>query len=493
MIPVLGRMSAYFFSALLIAAAHGQSYDLVLNGGRVMDPESGLDAVRNVGIRGGRIEAVSESVLSGEQVVDVSGHVVAPGFIDLHAHGQDLFSARLQAQDGVTTGLELETGVYPVAKWYASKEGKAVINYGATVGHIPVRIAVKHGLETGHYTGNEAARRELAKTDGEWAYENANEDELDDIARRVEEGLDEGALGIGFGIQYTPGARREEIARLFRVAAGRDATAFVHMRYIGDVEPGSSTAAVQEVLGNVAATGASLHIVHIGSSGLNRLHECLAMIEGARANGLDVTTEVYPYTAASTNLKSAIFDSGWQERLGMSFGDIEWVATGERLTEETFNKYRGNGGWIVMHMMNSELIESAVAAPGVIIASDGVPFVNGRAHPRGAGTYARVLGHYVRERKALPLMEALRKMTLLPAQRLEAYADAMKRKGRLQAGTDADITVFDPAEIQDRATFSEPAQGSAGIPHVIVGGTFVVRDGQLLEDAFPGKAISARN
>jgi dihydroorotase len=175
--------------------------------------------------------------------------------------------------------------------------------------------------------------------------------------------------------------------------------------------------------------------------------------------------------------------------LGISFGDLEWVSTGERLTEDTFNRYRIKGGWIVIHMMNSKLIESAVAAPGVIIASDGVPFVNGRAHPRGAGTYARVLGHYVRERHALPLMEALRKMTLLPAQRLEGFCPAMKRKGRLQVGSDADITVFDPDTVLDRATFADPAQGSAGIPFVLVGGEFVVRDGELLEDAMPGTPV----
>lgn len=459
--------------ASTVSGAAAQSYDLVLAGGRVMDPESGLDAVRHVGIRGGTIEIISGSPLEGELVVDVSGLVVAPGFIDLHAHGQDLFSSRLQARDGVTTALELEGGTGDVEEWYASRAGQAVIHYGATASHGAARRLALGGRE-------EAVR--LA----------ADLEQVAVMENRLREELARGALGIGYGIQYTPGARREEIHRMFQLAAEEGVTNFVHIRYAGMVEPGSSIEAVHEMIANAASTGAGVHIVHIGSSGLGQAPTLLSMIEGAQARGLDVTTEVYPYTAASTDIRAAIFDPGWRERFGSDYGDIEWDATGERLTEETFNERRQTGGRIIAHIIPREMFEFALAHPIVMVASDGVPFVDGNGHPRGAGTFARVLGRYVREEGLLTLMDALRKMTLMPAQRLEAYVPQMAAKGRIRVGADADITVFDPAAVIDNATFEAPTQPSSGIEQVIVGGTFVVRDAELVEDAFPGEAIRRR-
>jgi N-acyl-D-aspartate/D-glutamate deacylase len=212
-------------------------------------------------------------------------------------------------------------------------------------------------------------------------------------------------------------------------------------------------------------------------------------VDSARAAGQDVTTEVYPYTAASTMIESALFNPGWQSNLKIDYADLGWAATGERLTRESFEKYRKQGGWVIIYMMKDENVQRAIAHPGVMIASDGVPFVDGKGHPRGAGTFARVLGLYVRERKALSLMDALAKMTIMPARRLEAVAPAMGAKGRIEVGADADLTVFDPATVVDRATFTEPTQPSAGISHVIVGGTFVVKDGELVKGAMPGKPI----
>ena len=349
-----------------------ERFDVVLAGGRVMDPESGLDAIRNVGIRDGLIVSVSETQLQGETVIDVSGLVVAPGFIDLHAHGQDLFSTRLQAQDGVTTGLELEGGTGDIDAWYALREGKRVINYGATASHGAARA-----LALG---GQQAAVREAAGLE-----------HLAVIENRLREEVAKGALGIGYGIQYTPGARREEIFRLFQMSAEEGVTNFVHIRYAGMLEPGSSIEAVHEMIANAAGTGASVHIVHIGSSGIQQVPSLLELIQGAQEQGLDVTTEVYPYTAASTGIQAAIFDPGWRERLGAEYRDIEWVATGERLDEQSFNQRREEGGIIIAHIIPREMVEIALAHPIVMVASDGVPFVNGRAHPRGAGTFARVL------------------------------------------------------------------------------------------------------
>jgi dihydroorotase len=215
------------------------------------------------------------------------------------------------------------------------------------------------------------------------------------------------------------------------------------------------------------------------------------MLEGARQRGLDVTTECYPYTAASTGLHTAIFDPGWQQRMGIDYKDVQWAATGERLTAETFDKYRKQGGAVVIHMIPEEAARVAVSNPIVMIGSDGMPITGPKVHPRGQGTFSRVLGHYVREEKALDLMTALRKMTLMPAQRLEKRAPVFKDKGRIRVGADADISVFDPDRVIDKATYEEPLRYSEGIQFVLVNGVLVVKDGQLVDGVFPGRAARA--
>lgn len=470
-------------SILLVALAcqvNGPRYALVLHGGRVMDPATGLDSIRDVGISDGKIVAISAEPLEGGETIDVSGKVVAPGFIDLHAHGQTTGDMQLQARDGVTTALDMESGVYPVAQWYASVKD-APLNYGATVSHRATRFAVLDGVDIGHWPTNPGEVAALGLTpDG--TTKPASPTQIDSMTVLLRKGLADGALGIGFGINYTPGATREEIATMFRVAKAAGVPSFVHTRAFG-------IAAIREAIETARETGASLQIVHIGSSAIGDIKEALALIDSSRATGMDLTTEVYPYTVASTLLQSAMFNRGWQENLRIDYGDIAWAASGERLTKESFEKYRKQGGWVLMHMMKDENIERALAHPDVMIASDGVPFVNGKGHPRGAGTFSRVLGHYSREKRLLPLMDALAKMTILPARRLEGYVPAMRSKGRIAAGADADVTVFDAATVIDRATFAEPMTPSVGIVHVLVNGTFVVRNGELIPDARPGRPV----
>jgi len=454
------------------------TYDVVIANGRVMDPESGLDGLRNVGIVGGQIRAISAAPLNGKSVVDAKGLVVAPGFIDLHEHGQSPENYKYQAHDGVTTSLELEVGTEDVDKWYAEREGKALINYGVSIGHIPVRMKVMN--DPGDYLPRGAAARQEATAA-----------ELAEIERKMEAGFERGALAMGMGINYTPAATHSEIVDMFKIAAKYEAPVHVHLRYAGLREPETGLAAIEEVIAAAAATGAPLHVVHITSMGLKETPELIAMVAGAQKRGLDVTTECYPYTASSTDLASAIFDEGWQDRLGITYHDVQWAATGERLTAETFAKYRKQGGIVVIFNIPDEAARAAMANPMVMVASDGMRITGPMVHPRGQGTFSRVLGYYVREQKVLDLMTALRKMTLMPAQRLEKRAPVFRDKGRIRVGADADITVFDSGKVIDKATFEKPLQYSEGIQYVFVNGTLVVRNGEFVEGVFPGRAQRA--
>jgi N-acyl-D-aspartate/D-glutamate deacylase len=462
----------------IASATQEPAYDVVILNGRVIDPESKLDAIRNIGISNGIIKAISEKSMRGRTTVLATGLVVAPGFIDLHSHGQDQENYRFKAMDGVTTALELEVGTGNATQWYSQRERQALINYGASIGHIPVRISVMH--DPGVFLPS-----------GDGAHKAASDSEIEEMKRQIEQGLKQGALGVGFGINYTAAASHWEILEMFRVAAKRRAPCFVHMRYAGLKEPTNSIRALEEVLSASVITGAPLHVVHISSMGLRATPLLLQMIGEAQSRGVDVTTECYPYTATQTNIESAIYDEGWQEALGIDYKDLQWVATGERLTAESFAKYRKAGGAVIGHAIPEEIARISVASPLTMIASDG-GIQNGKGHPRGSGSYARVLGRYVRELKALTLANALSKMTIMPAQRLEGIAPMMKNKGRVRVGADADLTVFNPATVIDKSTFEEPAKYSEGIVHVLVAGVFVVKDATLQSGVNPGKAVRAR-
>ena len=464
---IYSRRHLLFWSVSIVLfagiSACGADYDTVIQGGRVMDPESGLDSVVNIGILEGQVRAISGDNLDGSRVIDATGLIVAPGFVDLHRHGQSERAYRLQIQDGVTTGLELEIGTPNAATWYAEREGGQLVNYGVSIGHIGVRARAMGDSVLG--SGGITARQQ------------SSPDQISETEQLIREGLAQGAIGVGFGTAYTPGATMDEIEHMFSVAADLGVTAFVHMR--GGLEGLDSTLTAAN---NAAA---SLHIVHANSSGGGNILEFLEMIQMAQDEGRDVTTEAYPYGASQTGIQSALFDD-WESWDDERFERHQWVRTGERLNRETFSNYREEGGSVIIHGRTEEMTLAAVTSPLTIVASDG-----GTGHPRGAGTFARILGRYVREQGALELMDALARMTILPTLRLEEFVPAMKTKGRIRVGSDADITIFDPETVIDRATYLEGSLTSDGIEYVLVNGIPVVYEGEIAEGVRPGKAIKA--
>lgn len=468
------------------ALAAAPAYDLILAGGRVVDPDSGRDEIADVGIRDGRIAAISATPLSGGRRMDAAGMVVAPGFIDLHAHGQDPVAERLQLLDGVTTAIDMEIGTLPVADLHARMQGHALINFGASASHICARLQVLSAKNCGDSAAHQVSVDPAMLARGTDPQQEAR------IVDLLDRDVAAGALGYGLGIEYVPGAGRREIFRIFEAAGRTGAPVFTHVRSRPlDKASGVPIAVVQEVIADAATTGASLQIVHIASTGLGDVPTLLDLVKGAQAHGIDVTTEAYPYTAGSTAIGSSFFSDGWQQRNGVSYDAIQWPATGERLTQESFERYRREqpDTAVIIHVIPPEMVDMAIADPVVSIASDGMPWTTAGEHPRGSGTFSRVLGLYVRDRKLLDLRTALAKMTIMPARRLEKVAPQMARKGRLAVGADADITVFDPARIRDGATFEKPMQPSTGIRYVLVGGVVMARNGQVVAGQFPGQAI----
>lgn len=463
--PPERRLLATLFALLLSAPAlftaavadeDAPLYDTVISGGTVMDPESGLVEELDVGIRDGVVAALSKGPLRGRRVLDAAGLVVAPGFIDIQSYGPYYTMSLFKAADGVTTSLTLHGGTIDFGIWAAEKgRGGQMLNYGSAVSHHFLRSAV--GVPD-RYTAATAAQTAR-------------------MVEKVEAAMAAGALGVSFSLEYTPGATYEEIRPLCAVAARYKAPCFMHLRYSDPDPPGTNREAVAEALRLARDTGASVHIHHITSTGGTfTMDETAAQIEAARADGLDVTACVYPYTYWATYLSSARFDPGWRRRFRIDYGDLQISGSGERLDEDSFRRYRRSDKLAVAYAIPEADVLRALAAPWVMIGSDGLIKSNGNSHPRGAGCFSRTIGVYVREKGALTLMEALSKMTVEPARLLEGVAPRMKRKGRLRVGMDADIVVFDAARIRDRATVERPMSYSEGIEYVLINGV-LVRDG----------------
>jgi N-acyl-D-aspartate/D-glutamate deacylase len=489
---------------LLAPAASAQSYDLVIANGRVMDPETGFDAVANVGIDNGFITAITNDAIEGARTIDATGHVVAPGFIDGHSHGQDAFGHKLYLRDGVTTAMDLELGAFPVADYYDHWDGRAQLNYGVSVGHPWARMAVLDGVDS---AGRGFYGRALADslTDGaKWQTKTYDPLDEPDILGAVEQGLKEGGLGVGFAIGYYTAVGSPEIMATAGLAKAYGAFITSHVRYLSQVPP-SGFLGMQEMINVAQVQDVPLLLHHIPSNCVGLTEQCLDLIDAALASGVDVIGEFYPYNFASTYANADYLGPGYQQQLGITGEDLVVIATGERLTDERFDEVRETDPttFLLMYSMKDEDVLAAMTRPGIVFGSDGMPFImddgaepgrdtaygEGRGHPRGAGAHARFL-RMVREDQPVTLMEALSKLSFELADFLEETVPQFRTRGRMQEGMVADITVFDPETVTDNASWEEGENTlpSTGIPYVVVNGVVVV-DGSEVQDVSPGVAI----
>ncbi|NVK57630.1 MAG: amidohydrolase family protein [Alteromonadaceae bacterium] len=493
----------------LSAICFAQQADIMLRGGRVIDPASHLDAVRNVVIANGKIIAVTEQDVDAKQVIDARGLVVSPGFIDMHAHGQSLLSGRVKALDGITTALELESGALPVDDFYAKAElqGRA-INYGASVNWANARIAAfVQNLPEDSTEWFEASMGNIA-----WQSKPANKDQMNAILNSVQKGLDAGGLGVGFLLGYAPGTGFKEYYQVSRLAAKAGVPTFTHARYLSMTEPGSSFQAIAEIISVAASTGVHAHIVHLNSISLSDIPLISPMIKQAQQRGVALSTEAYPYGAGSTSVGAALFRGPrWREKVGgLSAHNFE--LNGKRLTEEQLSQLQNDapGTEVVIHLLDTSQaagqrhLDEAVLFDKGVIASDSMAWMrdgksveptlwplpgDAYSHPRSAGAFARFLRIYVRERQLVSLLQAIEKLSYGPARILEKSIPQMRNKGRIQVGADADIVLFNPATVSDKATFSKPAQTSVGFEYVLVNGVVLVKGGELNTNVKPGQPI----
>jgi len=482
---------------------------VILRGGRVLDPESGFDAVADVTIRAGRIESVGPATTDGTAtVIDVSGLAVAPGFIDLHSHATTLGGARLQVTDGVTTALELESGAWPVGPAYQRLDALGMpLNYGFSADWAVIRMAVVGGIDV--TASSLAFLRHIG--DPAWQVV-ATDDQVTAMLDAIEAAIADGALGIGLLLGYAPRIDPSEYLAIAGLASRAGVPTYTHARELVEVVPDTPIDGAEEIVRSAAETGAHMHYCHVNSTSRRHVDRVLAQVTTAREQGARVTTEAYPYGSGSTGIGAYFLDPSRLERWGLTPQRIRYMPTGERVADVarlTQLRVTDPGGLAVIDFFDEDdaadrdMLHTSLLYADSIVASDAMPLTwmggppaddqwplppHGVTHPRSAGTFCRSLRVMTRERD-VPLLEAVRRMTLLPAQVLEAAAPSMQRKGRLAAGCDADVTVFDPAAVTDQATYDDSTRPSTGITHVLVNGEFVVRDGELQLDARPGRAI----
>jgi N-acyl-D-aspartate/D-glutamate deacylase len=446
-----------------------KTYDVVISGGRVINPETKLDQEDlNVGISGGTIGVVTSKPLKGSQVIDAKGLVVAPGFIDNLSYDPNPLGVWNKIADGVTSNIAMHGGTINPAIWYDHYErDKPPVNFGASFFSMQARNQFK-----------------LSR------YDKASPAQIAKMKKQAEKALNDGALGISFSLEYAPGTSSAEVLALMEVAKKYNVPVYFHGRYSDVQEPGTETDTMTELVGYARASGAAVHIDHINSTGGTfSMTEALAMIDKARAEGLDITACTYAYDYWGTYLNSARFDEGWQDRFRIGYNDLQIAGTDERLNPDSFRKYQKQGKLAVAYAIPSEAVIEAFRAPYVMIGSDAILEPGNNNHPRASGNFARAIGLYVREQNVVPLMDMIGKLSLMPAQRLELQAPALKKKGRIAKGMDADIVVFDYNTINDASTVAHPEFASKGIEYVLVQGKLVLEHGKINKKTRLGESI----
>lgn len=483
--------------AFVCDSAFAADYEIVIHGGRVIDPETKLDALQNVGISHGKIQIVTDQLIAGERQIDARGMIVAPGFIDLHSHALTPRGQYYQLHDGVTTALELEAGAFPAIRVADSFTSGARIHYGASLGYLWLR----QWMLSQHYQPSLIHKPEAAfGRDPSWATsgprsvfsQSLTEEQIETLRELLrDELLKSESIGIGLPIDYIKaGLSESELEMVFQVAADLNQLVVIHARRqnVGD------TGGLDEVIQLAQATGASVHFCHINSNALDAIDVFLERVDEARRAGVDISIEAYPYEAGSTQIGAAAFRGDWQSLYGMSHQDLVWVETGERLTPETFHEYQTTqpGGYIILFSNTMEAVDRAIVDKRTMIASDAMPQPTDEAkvHPRGRGTFSRSLARYARQKETLSWLDLISKMTIEPARRLESMAPALKEKGRIQAGADADIVVFDPDIVSDRASYENPDQVSIGFKAILVSGQLILNEGKDVAGVMPGQFIS---
>ncbi|CAN5601435.1 amidohydrolase family protein [soil metagenome] len=451
--------------------AEDHVYDLVVSGGRLIDPESGFDDVAHVGVDGGFVTAVSREPLRGRRAIDARDRVVAPGFIDILSYEPNSYGIWYKVADGVTTNLGMHGINARAADFLARFDAEgSPCHYGGAYDNPFMRG--DGGLGVG--TGEACSPAQIASL-------------TDDLRQQLADGW----IVVDVEPEYTPGIAYDEIAALAAVAADAGVACFFHGRYSDDRPPGTNADTLGEILQVARDTGAGVHVQHLTSTGGTfTMERSLATLDAAVAEGLDVTACMYPYTFWATFLGSARFTDGWQERFRVGYDDLEVVGTGERLTAANFEDYRSDNVLVAAHAIPAADVVAGLRSPLVMLGSDAILEPGDRNHPRATGCFARTLGRFVRDQQVLSLSAALAKMTILPARRFGPAVPAMARKGRLQRGADADICVFDPATVSDRSTLSDPARESVGIDWVVVAGQIVKDPDTIHRDVLPGRPIT---
>jgi len=505
---IAGLLSIVFSSSI------AQTYDLVILNGRVIDPETSYDAVSNVGITDGKIVVITKDKIKGKEKIDAKGHVVAPGFIDIHNHNTAApFGQKLALRDGVTSPMEIEAGVYPVDEWYDALEGKSQSNYGASVGIVPIREFVFNKDYVSEFSGDFLLDMQdpgHTHTSMKWSTQVATDEEIKKFGDLLEEGLELGALGIGHLPGYAEFGMTQKESNLVQKIAGKHNTFIgVHGRFSSQHPPTSGLLSLDEMLAPQAVYGGGLVFQHLTAQTLNVTPQALEMIDASTAKGFQTLAEIYPYDYGSTIVGADyLHPDNYQDNMGRDYKDIIEVSNMKPLTKERYEELlkTAPSTSVMFYNATEEMVLLAINHPPTIIGSDSYPYtirstggpaiawdtpfddVNG--HPRGAGAHARVL-RWVREGKlSIPLNLAISKMSYMIAVFMEDNGvEQMANKGRIQKGKDADITIFDPQTVTDNSTMKDGGLPSSGIPYVIVNGTIIVKESKVLKGIYPGQPI----